>query len=63
LKPGRLDGRPAHNRRVRPPFRYGASGGSEFVPLEVEQDEENDEAIEILPADLLDELAAAIATA
>jgi hypothetical protein len=29
----------------------------------VEQDEENDEAIEILPADLLDELAAAIATA
>ena len=42
------------------PFRYGASSGSEIVPLEDELYEGTEEA-ELLPADLLNELAAAIA--
>ncbi|MBI2477591.1 MAG: hypothetical protein HYV60_02760, partial [Planctomycetia bacterium] len=44
------------------PFRYGASGGSEFVPLEEELNEATEEA-EVIPADLLDDLAAAVAIA
>ena len=44
------------------PFRYGASSVSEFVPLEDELYEGSEE-VEVLPADLLDELAAAVATA
>ena len=44
-------------------FRYRASNGSDFVPLEEEGNEGTEEAVEILPVDLLDELAAAMATA
>ncbi|HUG70621.1 MAG TPA: tandem-95 repeat protein [Pirellulaceae bacterium] len=44
------------------PFRYGASSGSEFVPLKDELYEGSEE-VEVLPADLLDALAAAVATA
>jgi hypothetical protein len=44
------------------PFRYGASSGGAFVPLEDELSEGSEE-VEVVPADLLDELAAAVATA
>ncbi|MEO8496692.1 MAG: hypothetical protein ABI614_16610, partial [Planctomycetota bacterium] len=44
------------------PFRYGASGGSVFVPLE-DKIHEDIEDVELVPADLLDVLAAAVATA
>jgi hypothetical protein len=43
-------------------FRYGASSGAEFVPLEEDLDEATED-IEVVPADLLDELAASVANA
>ncbi|MDA1051490.1 MAG: tandem-95 repeat protein [Planctomycetota bacterium] len=44
------------------PFRYGASSGSEFVPLEEDLHEGAEEKAEVLPEDLLDQLANDVAT-
>ena len=44
------------------PFRYGGSGGNAFVPLEDDL-QDGTEAVEVIPGELLEELALAVAAA